>query len=420
MSTHTAPARPLPARSPALGPAAGSARALAESLAVRPRIRITLTVLTLFTLLASANLCTPLFPLLASRFDTGPVGITLAFSSYVVALIIGLLLFRRVADLLNRRTVLLTALALTAVATAASAVAPSLGWFGAARAVQGIAIACATGTASGALRILLPRNAPLAARLTLLATSGGVALGPVIGALLSLGPDPVAIPFLAVAVALAALIPIILLTTPHAVCRPIVASATSATSATGGSPAHSRRSFWIAAMTGFLSFAVFGFCLSLAPSHFAAIAGTDARPIIGALATVTLASSAAVQLIPWRGSWRVPVGLLALALGLLGFAAADRVGGLLWLVTSGVLAGAGQGIAFQAAFTRAALAVPPEQHASRVTAIYTVTYLGSTVPVVGLGVLAETVGLSAAVSGFAVCAALGALVLAGAARSTTR
>lgn len=413
---------------------------LPEELIVRPRLRIILTALTLFTLLTSANLCTPLFPLLATHFDSGSLGITLSFSSYVVALIAGLLLFRRVADLVNRRTVLVAALLLTAAATAASAFAPSLGWFSVARAVQGLSIACATGTASGALRILLPRNPAFAARLTLLATSGGVALGPVFGGLLSLGEAPLSTPFLVVAVALASLVPVILLTAPHQACRPVPAAATFALadappheprdSVAGFSPELvytvpsesttprtqrsnvGKRTFWLAASTGFLSFAVFGFCLSLAPSHFAAIVGSDARPVIGALAAVTLGSSASVQLVPWRGTWRMPTGLTVLAVGLIGFALAEHVGGAPWLILSGILAGAGQGIAFQAAFTRATLAVPQEHHASTVSAIYTVTYLGSTVPVIGLGFVAEQLGLSIAVPIFASVAALGSLVLA--------
>ena len=417
-------------------PKAISPSALKSNLAsVRPRWRITLTALTLFTLLTSANLCTPLFPLLAEHFDAGSLGITLSFSSYVVALIIGLLLFRRVADLVNRRTVLVAALILTAIATAASAFAPSLGWFSVARALQGLSIACATGTASGALRILLPHNPAFAARLTLLSTSGGVALGPVFGGLLSLGPAPLVTPFLVVAIALAALVPVILIVAPHQACQPVPASATfaladappheprtgaidlSPETTPGSRPARprsatGRRTFWIASMTGFLSFAVFGFCLSLAPSHFAQIVGSDARPVIGALAAVTLGTSASVQLIPWRGTWRMPTGLTMLALGLIGFALAEQVGGAPWLIASGMLAGAGQGIAFQAAFTRATLAVAPEHHASTVSAIYTVTYLGSTLPVIGLGFCAEQFGLSTAVPIFAVIAAAASLTLA--------
>lgn len=388
----------------------------------RPRARVALTSLALFALLVSANLSTPLFPLLESRLDTGSLGISIAFSSYVLSLIVGLILFRRIADGVNRRTVLIVALAAAALATAALAYAPTLGWFCVARAVQGIAVACATGTGSGALRALLPGRPALVGRLTLLATSGGVAAGPIVGGLLSLVGVPLQTPYIAVAIVLAALVPVIIAVAPHGECAPPVAGIALA-DAPDPRPdrpgSHSRndsaaaRAFRIAAATGFLSFMVFGFCLSLAPSHFAGIAGTDSRVIVGALAAVTLAASALVQLVPLTGGWRMPVGLGVLATALVGIAAADGVGAVWFLVLASALAGAGQGIAFQAAFTAATAAVHPLRHASTVSAVYTVTYLGSAVPVIALGALAEQFGLAHAVVVFALSAAAISLVLAG-------
>ena len=415
MSATPTPVRPA---SPATGPTLPQ---------VRPRARAALTALTLFTLLVSANLTTPLFPLLERTLDFGPLGTTLAFSSYVLSLIVGLLVFRRFADTANRRTVLVSALALTALGTAALAVAPNLGWFCVARAAQGVAIACATGTASGALRVLLPGRAALVGRLTLLASSGGVACGPIIGGLLSQSAAPLMTPFLTLALALAALIPAILLTAPHELCRPDTGPLTIALADAPPRVARSERragrqspaalrAFRLAAATGFLSFTVFGFCLSLAPSHFAGIVGTDSRPAIGLLAALTLGASALTQLAPLRGAWRLPLGLGALALALLGLAAAGPLASPGLLVSSALLAGVGQGIAFQAAFTAATAAVDPRHHASTVSAIYTVTYLGSALPVIGLGLLAERLGLGLAVTVFAIatalaCAALGAAAL---------
>ncbi|UOQ56287.1 MFS transporter [Leucobacter allii] len=388
---------------------------------VRAPARTVLTALALFALLVGANLSTPLFPLLERELGTGALGTTLAFSSYVLALIVGLLLFRRVADVVNRRTVLVTALAAAALATAALGVAPTLGWFCAARAVQGAAVACATGIGASALRTLLPGRPALVGRLTLLATSGGVAAGPVLGGLLSLAPAPRLIPYLAIAVVLAALVPAILAVAPHAACAPAphddriaLPDAPPERSARGAGRGgrDALSAFRIAAAVGFLSFTVFGFCLSLAPSHFAAIAGTDARPVIGLLAATTLGASALTQLVPLRGAWRTPAGLAILALALAGLAAAGAVGAVWFLVVVCALAGIGQGVAFQAAFTDATARVAPDRHASTVSAIYTVTYLGSALPVVALGALVERIGRADAVALFALATA-GACALLG-------
>ena len=419
-ATASATARP-PLRTPSAPPPTQAPQFPAPHALHRPRARVALTSLALFALLVSANLSTPLFPLLEAQLNTGSLGISIAFSSYVLSLIVGLTLFRRVADRVNRRTVLIAALAAAALATAALAFAPTLGWFCVARAVQGIAVACATGTASGALRVLLPGRPALVGRLTLLATSGGVAAGPVAGGLLSLVGVPLQTPYLVVAVVLAALVPVIIAVAPYDECTPRLAGIAladapdprpDAPGANGRNDPAAARAFRIAAATGFLSFMVFGFCLSLAPSHFATIAGTDSRVVIGVLAAVTLASSALVQLVPLSGTWRLPVGLSALAVALIGIAAAGGVGAVWFLVIASALAGVGQGIAFQAAFTAATAAVHPLRHASTVSAVYTVTYLGSAVPVIALGAMAEQFGLSQAVVVFALVAAAMSLALA--------
>lgn len=418
---------------------------------LRPRTRMIVTSVTLFALLVSANLSTPLFSLLEVKLGMSSLGTALAFSSYVLALIAGLLASRRLADTANRRTVLLASVAAAALATAGLAFAPTLGWFCVARAVQGAAIACATGTGSGALRALAPDRPALVGRLTLLATSGGVAAGPVLGGALSLfGTEthlsaaaitvfltgPLVLPYLVVAAVLLLLVPVILAVAPHQECVPRLAPSLIAlpdapevrtdphaagTVSTRHAPVpstHSIGSFRVAAATGFLSFTVFGFCLSLAPSHFASIAGTDSRFTVGLLAAVTLASSALTQLVPLRGEWRVRVGLVTLAVALIGIAGAGPLGSVWLLVAASALAGVGQGIAFQAAFTAATAAVAPERHASTVNAIYTVTYLGSAIPVIGLGLLAEQFGMAPAVAVFAITVAAACAGLAALARPT--
>lgn len=400
------------------------------------------TSVTLFALLVSANLSTPLFSFLEVKLSMSSLGTALAFSSYVLALIAGLVASRHLVGTSNRRTVLLASVAAAALATLGLAFAPTLGWFCVARAVQGVAIACATGTGSGALRALSPDRPALVGRLTLLATSGGVAVGPILGGALSSvhGADPLVLPYLVMAAALLALLPVILIVAPHRECMPRIAPSpialadapehlpsTSGQAAPGqaalgqaalgqAASADSRvaalRAFRVAAVTGFLSFTVFGFCLSLAPTHFAAIAGTDSRLAIGFLAAITLAASALTQLVPLHGGWRIATGLFALAAALVGVAAAGPLNSLALLVAASTLAGIGQGVAFQAAFTAATAAVDPWRHASTVNAIYTVTYLGSAIPVIGLGLLADRLGLSAAVTVFAIGAAIACAALA--------
>ena len=55
--------------------------------------RLVLTICATALLLVGANLATPLYPLLQERLGLGPFAVTLTFSSYVLALILGLVLY---------------------------------------------------------------------------------------------------------------------------------------------------------------------------------------------------------------------------------------------------------------------------------------------------------------------------------------
>lgn len=416
---HATPLRPPP-RSFAESTSLSTTHALVPSSLPtihRPRTRAALTVVTLFGLLTAANLPTSLYPLLATRLSIDAFGVTIAFASYVLSLMVGLVLFRRLSDSANRRTVILGALAATAIATAFLAVAPNLAWFCAGRALQGLAIAAATGTGSSALRVLLPGRPDLSGRLTLLGTSGGVAAGPVLGGLLSMAGAPTLTPFLVWATLLAFLIPVIWFVAPHLECRQAgVDRSAMPLPPRGSGAANIDRSIAsavsFAAAVGFTSFALFGFCLSLAPALFGTLFDTDSRPALGVLASLVLIASASMQLISLRGAWRVPVGLAAFAAGALLLGVSTAVSNPALTIIACLVAGAGQGIAFQAAFGAAVIAAPAAKHASTVNAIYLVTYAGSALPVLGLGFIARYMGLAQASLGFATLIALGCAALA--------
>ncbi|MHA7241189.1 MFS transporter [Arthrobacter sp. TMS1-12-1] len=389
--------------------AAAPARRWDASLAVR----LVLAVIVISTLLIGANLATPIYPLIQADLGLSPFAVTVAFASYVVALIGGLVLAGHWSDHIGRRAALVLAVALGLLGAALFAMATSLPMLAAGRVLQGGAVALATGASAAALRDLLPTRPDWASRFTLLASAGGVAAGPVIGGLLSLLPSPTRTPFVVYIVVLASLLVPLLLLRARPAIRPVA----------GGSPLaalrprrpavskDARRAFWTASSVGFLSFAVFGFTLSLAPTWFAGIAGTTSRPLIGLLAALVLGSSAASQLLSPRGRFVVPAGLAGMALGVGLLPVAQATGSLPLLVGACVVAGSGQGMAFRVVFNEVALRVDPALHAQTVSAVYVITYLGSAVPVLGLGAAAGSWGLDASVTVFAlaICAVCGVL-----------
>ncbi|MGA7203817.1 MAG: MFS transporter [Specibacter sp.] len=376
--------------------------------------RLVLAGTVIFTLLVGANLATPLYPLLQSQMGFDAVGVSVAFTAYVLALIGGLVLFGHWSDHIGRRAALVLAVVVGLAGGLVFATADSLPQLIAGRALQGLAVAVGTGASAAALRDLMPSRPEWASRFTLLSSSGGVAAGPVIGGLLSLLPHHTQAPFVVHSVILLLLlVPLLLLD-----ARPAIKPAPAGEGRNYLRPRvpalsrGARGTFWLAAVTGFVSFAVFGFCLSLAPGYFAQIMHADSRPLIGLLAAVTLGCSALSQLLSLRGPWLVPAGLALLGVSVVLIAAAGTLQSPLLLVVASVSAGLGQGAAFRVVFNDVAAAVEPARHAQVISAVYIVTYLGSAVPVLGLGIAVKTWGLQASVTGFAIPVAGACAVLA--------
>lgn len=377
------------------------------------RARLVISGAVIFVLLVGANLATPLYPLIQAQLGLSPLDVTAAFATYVLALVATLMLAGHWSDHIGRRAALLLA-AVTGLAGGwVFAGAETLPALCAGRALQGVAVALATGASAAALRELLPSRPEWASRFTLLASSGGVAAGPALGGVFSLLPGATTAPYAVYSLILAALlVPLYLIKARPAIVHPATSRPLLALAPRRLSVARNARgAFWLAAGVGFLSFAVFGFCLSLAPGYLAQVLDTDSRPLVGVVAGLPLAASAASQLAAARSRYTVPAGLAVLggAVFLLGAAGLWQNPWLLVLAAAG--AGAGQGLAFRTVFNEVAARVEPARHAQVVSTVYVITYLGSAVPVLGLGWATGVFGQAAAVAGFVLACGSAALVL---------
>lgn len=376
--------------------------------------RLVMAGAVIFTLLVGANLATPLYSLLQAKLGITARDVTVAFSAYVLALVATLILAGHWSDHIGRRAALVLAVLAGLAGGLVFANADSLLALSAGRALQGAAVALATGASSAALRELLPSRPEWASRFTLLASAGGVAAGPAIGGVLSVLPGPTSTPYYLHSIVLTALlVPLYLLK-----ARPPIRAAAGPQRLKVLAPrrpsvsSEARGAFWLASAVGFLSFAVFGFCLSLAPGYFAQIVHADSRPLIGLLAGLTLAASALSQLVAVRGRFVVPAGLSLLAVSVLLIAAAAAWNSPWLLIAASITAGLGQGVSFRTVFSDVAGKIEAARHAQIVSTVYVMTYLGSTFPVIGLGLAAAVFGLQAAVAGFVVLCAVTALGLA--------
>ncbi|WP_147255318.1 hypothetical protein [Pseudonocardia hierapolitana] len=76
-----------------------------------------------------------------------------------------------------------------------------------------------------------------------------------------------------------------------------------------------------------------------------------------------------------------------------------------------VIAGTGHGLAFLGGLTTINRSAPAGRHAEALAAFYVIIYLGAGVPAIGVGFLATTAGLLAAVQSFACVVAVLCLVV---------
>ncbi|MDH6576604.1 MFS transporter [Kitasatospora sp. MAP5-34] len=386
-------------------------------------IRVGLVAAALLFLLIGANLATPIYPVLQQRLGLTALDTTILFTVYVFALVPVLAAVGHWSDHLGRRAMILPAIALAAGGDALFATAHSFWQLAAGRAVQGIAVGLATGAAGAALGDLLPDHPTLAAKLTLACSAGGVALGPIVGASLSGGANPLLTPFLVHAVALLALCVPLALVHPRMPGRqrppaapPRITTPAHLRPRRLALPAQGRAEFLLASGAGFVSYAVFGVYLSLAPAFSAKLLHSSSHMTGAVVAALLLGSSAAAQLLvpPTADRVVIALGMTGLATGLALVVTAAYTGTPALLFIGSVLGGSCQGVAFRSLFTSAVAAMDPERRGSELSALWVIVYLGSSLPIVAVGAISQNYGLLPAVSGFATLAALACLGLAAA------
>jgi predicted MFS family arabinose efflux permease len=365
-----------------------------------------------FAMMAGSNVATPLYAIYAREFGFSKAVLTLVFATYALVLAPSLLVFGQLSDRLGRRRVMAAGFATATVGLALFAVAGSLVWLFAARAVQGLAVGMISGAAAAALVELDPApHEDRAALFAALAQAGGSASGPVVaGMLAEWAAWRLQLPF-AVFIALGVVATAAALAIPEpgrvrggriAIVRPHV-------------PPEIRALFARVSITGAAVWAVAAFFLSVVPSYAAELLDTSNLALLGAVSAVMLATSCAAQIAARRRSAYTrmqAVGLILLALGLAALVLAFPTRSLLVLLAAGLFAGVGHGLAFLGGQAQLNLAAPPDQRGAVNAAFYTLIYLGVATAVVSSGLLTLEFALSTAVTAFGVVIAAIALATA--------
>ncbi|MER5738137.1 MULTISPECIES: MFS transporter [unclassified Streptomyces] len=354
--------------------------------------------------MAGTTLPTPLYPLYQEEFGFSELTVTVVYAVYAFGVLAVLLLAGNASDTIGRRPALRWGLAFAAASAVCFLCADALGWLYAGRLLSGLSAGLFTGAATAYVMELAPPGN--AARATLVATAanmGGLGCGPLLAGLLAeYAPEPLLLPF-AVHLALVAVSALVLQWLPETVAEPRPLSAVRPRRP--ALPARVRAVFVPAAVASFAGFALFGVFTSVSPAFLARYLHVDDHAVSGLVVALAFFASTAGQVAAGRfGPTRsLPLGCAVLFAGLVLLAAALATDLLALIVLAALVGGVGQGLAFRAALSAVAAASPPDQRAAVISSLFVVAYTGISIPVIGVGLLADPLGLEGAGLVFIAC-----------------
>ncbi|MFF0428323.1 MFS transporter [Streptomyces sp. NPDC004520] len=354
--------------------------------------------------MTGTTLPTPLYPLYQEKFGFSELTVTVVYAVYAFGVIGVLLLAGNASDTVGRRPTLLWGLGFAAASAICFLSADGLGWLYAGRLLSGLSAGLFTGAATAYVMDLAPPGGQ--SRATLVATAanmGGLGCGPLLAGLLAeYAPEPLLLPF-AVHLALVAVSALVLLRLPETVREP--RPLTAVRPQRPALPARVRPVFVPAAIASFAGFALFGVFTSVSPAFLDRFLHVDNHAVSGLIVALAFFASTAGQLAVGRFgvSRSLPLGCAVLFAGLVFLAVALSAELLALVVLAALVGGVGQGLSFRAALSAVAAAAPVEQRAAVISALFVVAYTGISIPVIGVGLLSEPLGLEHAGLAFTGC-----------------
>lgn len=359
------------------------------------------------------TLPTPLYPLYQEQLGFSQLMITVIFATYAVGVIVALLSVGSWSDQLGRRPLLGAGVALSAASAIVFLIGGGVGPLLLGRLLSGLSAGIFTGTATVALVELAPPA--WSNKATFVATAanmGGLGLGPLLAGLLSqYFPAPLHLVFV-LDLVLVGLGSVAVWHAPETVKQPAERRLRVQVPRV---PAEVRSVFLPAAIAGFAGFAVLGLFTAVASAVMGTILGITNSAAAGAVVFVVFVASTVGQGGQERlpEPWRLPMGCVSLVVGVALIGTAIALASLAALLVGAVMAGVGQGITLRAGLGAVAAASPAHRRGEVLSSFFVVLYLALSVPVIGIGVAADTVGLRTAGLVFSVAVAMLALIALG-------
>jgi MFS family permease len=369
----------------------------------------------LAVLYVPSTLPTPLYPLYERRFGFSEAVVTEIYAVYLVGNLTVLFLLGRLSDQIGRRPTTILALGAAIVSTSFFLAARTPLWLFVARGTSGFAAGLGAGTLTAWIAELEPeRNRPRAALIAVVGNQGGLAFGALLGGVLaSVAPWPlrtsygVYLGLLAATMALVSLL-------PETVEQRVGSWRELSLKPRIGVPSELRRRFIAPAAIVFATLAVSGFYAALVPGLLARRLGQTSPIVVGGVIAgyfLVAACSAAVKpTLEARTMLRAAIVLVIVAALLL--VGADLARSFLLLLVATLVGGGGLAFGFRGSLRAINEMAPSDRRAELVSAYLLACYTGNSLPVLGVGLLAKSLGAELANEIFAAAlVALGLLSL---------
>ncbi|MGW7265899.1 MFS transporter [Streptomyces sp. NPDC054842] len=363
--------------------------------------------------MAASSAPSPLYVVYQQEWSFSATVLTTVFAVYVLGMIAALLVLGALSDHLGRRPVLLSALALEAVAMALFLTADDITLLLVARLVQGIATGAAMTALGAALVDLNPAHAPhRAGVISGAAPTFGLGLGALgSGFLVEYGPHPTRLVYLLLLAAVLVAGAVLLALPETSLKRP--GAARSLQPRLRVAP-HLRADLLGLVPILVASWALGGLYLSLGPSVAVGLFGLSSH-VVGGLVVTLLTVPASLTAFALRG-WPTPRTLTLGASLLLAGTVVALVGveenSLVTAALGTVIAGVGFGGSALASFGTLARIAAPSERGELLSVAFVISYVSFSVPAVIAGIAATHTGLhETAVVYAATVALLSALAL---------
>lgn len=355
-----------------------------------------------------AGLPTPLYATYQQQFGFSSTVLAEVFATYTLGVLLTMFLLAPQIDLVGTRPVLYVGMVLTALSGVVFIFSTNAPMLAAARLVSGLAVGATTSTATVAMNHREPRaDQHHVARVAVGANFGGVACGIFLGGVsVALLPDPRHEVFLFLIAASLLGILAIRISPPH----PHPERGRGARIERVSVPRGIRGPFWVAVGGLMACYAIYGFFASLAPTaveHAMRVSGSLAAVFVA----VMFASAALVQMFlgKLRDRNALLLGLPLLAASLVLFVLALPFASIPLMLLAGTLMGIGVGCVYMGSVTLVDRVTPESMGGEVLSGFYVAGYLALAVPTLGLGLVADSLGVVASGSIFGL--ALGAFVI---------